>query len=464
MLTYDMESRGALSMYDYLYRCIRDDICKGKLKEGEKLPSKRTLAEHLGVSVITIENAYAQLAAEGYISPVEKRGYFICFTADEYHTETKNVKAADIEQKSDEEPFADFVSNSMRAEYFPFSVWAKLMRRALSESESVMLSADGTGGSILLRTAIADYLRRCRAMSVEPEQVIVGAGTEYLYNLLIQLLGRDKIYATEDPGYLKISQIYSLCGVGCERIEMDRDGILPERLDKCGAKVVHISPSHHYPTGTVTPAKRRGELIEWADKADGYIIEDDYDSEFRFSGRPIATMQSRDRFGRVIYINTFSKSLSPSLRISYMVLPQRLLSQFYKKLGVYSSTVPAIMQHTLAQFISEGWFERHISRMKNRYRVCRDIVISAIQKSRFADITQIEEADSGLHFILKLNTETPDSEIIKKAAANGIRLSCLNDHSTKPRKEYEHRLIINYSGVDPQSIADAVLRMEKAML
>lgn len=465
MLTYDMEARGTLSMYDYIYRCIREDIEGGVLKRDEKLPSKRSLAEHLGVSVITIENAYAQLAAEGYIRSQEKRGYFVCTAADVSPSD-KSTSARHQPQHECEKvpPFADFVSNSVRPEHFPFSVWARLMRKALSDSEGNMMTAHQTAGSFELRSAIAEYLHRCRAMEISPAQVILGAGTEYLYNLLIQLLGRDKIYAVEDPGYMKISQIYCLCGVACERIRLDEHGIPPRRLEECGAEIVHISPSHHYPTGTVTPAWRRLELIDWAEKAYGYIIEDDYDSEFRFSGRPIPTMQSRDRSGRVIYINTFSKSISPSLRISYMVLPERLLEQFQKRLGVYSCTVPMIMQRTLADFISGGWFERHISRMKTRYRSCRDSVIGAIKQSRFADICEIEEADSGLHFVLRLKTEMPDAEIIKKAGANGVRLSCLNDYSLVDREEYHHRFIINYSGVDTLKITEAVARMEKAFL
>ena len=254
--------------------------------------------------------------------------------------------------------YADFISGKNLNRNFPFTVWSKLLREVITEQSELLLTNPPPGGIMLLRQAIADHLYQFRGMRISPEQIIVGAGTEYLYGLIIQLLGRDKIFAMENPGYKKISQVYSSNNVKCQYIPLDNNGVSMDLLMKSNAHILHISPSHHYPTGLVTPVTRRHELLEWAcGSKERYIIEDDYDCEFRMVGKPIPTLQSIDNYGKVIYMNTFTKSLASTIRISYMVLPVSLINKFYDNLGFYSCTVSAFEQLTLYKFMSEGYFE-----------------------------------------------------------------------------------------------------------
>ena len=314
MLTYTFEKHSGVSLYEQLYRHIKEDILYGRLVAGEKLPSKRTLSSHLELSVITVKNAYEQLIAEGYIYSQEKRGYFVSRIDRPLHP----GKASTLPQREEEPTYElDLVTNSISAEYFPFTVWSKTMRQTILEQDTDLLQPPPFNGARSLRCAIADNLQQFRGMTVDPEQIVIGAGTEFLYYLLIQLLGRDRTYAVEDPGYGKIGRIYESNQVTLRRIALDEAGLSADALRQSGADVVHISPSHHYPTGIVMPIARRQELLRWADEQPGrYILEDDYDSEFRFVGRPIPTMFSTDRHERVIYLNTFSKTIAPSIRIS----------------------------------------------------------------------------------------------------------------------------------------------------
>lgn len=313
------------------------------------------------------------------------------------------------------------------------------------------------GGIAELRDAISQHLRQFRSMAVQPEQVIVGAGTEYLYSLLIQLLGYDKKYAVEAPGYQKLARIYESHHVACVHIPMDSNGISIPTLEALRADVAHISPSHHYPTGMVTPISRRYELLAWANQArERYILEDDYDSEFRLSGKPIPTLQSIDGGERVIYMNTFTKTLSPTIRISYMVLPPHLLQEFNQRLGFYACTVSSFEQYTLANFISQGHLERHINRMRTHYRALRDGLISSLRESVLGDRIEISNADSGLHFLLKVDTDLSDHELLQRAAKVGLGLSCLSQYDVPEHPGPQHILIVNYSGLSQEEIPTAV--------
>ena len=298
MLTYSFIKDNGVSLYEQLYRHMKADILSGKLAAGEKLPSKRALSGHLEVSVITVKNAYEQLMAEGYIYGIEKKGYYVNRIERPLQAA---ATACDIQAVKEPTWFLDFITNSISAEYFPFTTWAKLMRQTILEQDKALLHATPYNGAAALRSAIADYLHQFRGMTVAPEQIIIGAGTEYLYNMLLQLLGRDKVYAVEDPGYSKITKIYKSNGVALQRIGLDENGLSAVQLRQQQADVVHISPSHHYPTGIVMPITRRQELLRWASEGEGrYILEDDYDSEFRFVGRPIPTLFSVDKNERVI--------------------------------------------------------------------------------------------------------------------------------------------------------------------
>ena len=440
------------------------------------MPSKRSFAKNLGISVITVENSYAQLQAEGYIYSKPKSGFYVADISGMVEKRTvtpkeKVIKAGErtISRKAGMQKnnyIADFVTNHTKPENFPFSIRAKLMREVISAREDELMETSPSGGSMELRTAIAEYLRQFRNMTVEPEQIIIGAGTEYLYTLLIQLLGRDDIYAVEDPGYRKLSQIYESNGVEYRFIPMDYKGMIIPELEKSGAEVVHITPSHHFPTGIVSPVSRRYELIAWATDADNrYIIEDDYDSELRLEGKPIPTMQSMDVAEKVIYMNTFTKTLSSTIRISYMVLPPHLLQRFRDRLSFYSCTVSNFEQYTLAQFITQGYYERHINRMRNYYRKVRDELLSEIDNSSLRDKVEIMEEESGLHLLMKLNTDMPDSILLEQGRRNGLYLACLSQYySGSSGSDKQHTLIMNYTGIDRGIIKEAVRLLESTII
>ncbi|HAN20884.1 MAG: GntR family transcriptional regulator [Clostridiales bacterium GWF2_36_10] len=462
MLTYNIESRGSTPIYIYLYNCIKLDIENKTIKSNEKLPSKRNLAEHLKVSIMTVQNAYLQLLSEGYIYSREKSGYYAS-DLEWFNTtvSNKNVLVKQLNKNTDEY-YIDFCENSINIGNFPFSIWSKQMRDVLSERDSELLRKSPIEGVLKLRNAIAVFLHHFRGMLVLPEQIIIGAGTEYLYGLLVKLLGKDDIYAVEDPGYKKITQIYKKENVSCRHISLDKYGISVEELKKSDVNIVHISPSHHFPTGIVMPIKRRQELLNWAnEEINRYVIEDDYDSEFRFTGKLIPTMQSIDVQDKVIYINTFSKTISPAIRISYMVLPCSLAKKYKEELDFYSCTVSSFEQYTLAKFIENGYFERHINRMRKLYKLKRDLIIKVIRSSSLESKIDILEENSGLHLILKLETDMSDEEIVHQAKINNIKISCLSQYCYKQENAIKSMVIINYSGVDVAKVEPAIKTLSK---
>ena len=356
--------------------------------------------------------------------------------------------------------FLDLVTNSIDAEDFPFTVWARLMRQTILERGTGLLHSTPPQGAWALRRAIAAHLRQFRGMDAGAEQIIVGAGTEVLYTLLVQLFGRERIYGVEDPGYGKIARIYRSNGAAVAAIPLDDAGLSAEELRRSGADVVHISPSHHYPTGRVMPITRRQELLHWAqERPERIILEDDYDSEFRFVGRPIPTLFSIDGGEQVVYLNTFSKTIAPSIRISFMVLPRHLLADFQEKLGFYACTVSAFEQYTLASFLSGGYYEKHLSRMRKHYRQKRDAVIDAVRQSPLADRATITEEDAGLHFLLRLDGAPPDDVLRREAEIRGVRLAMLSDYYQQPEDAPQHVLVVNYTGIDIEKLPAALERL-----
>ena len=451
MLTYDLDQRDGLPLYEYLYRCIRSDILSGKLTAHQRLPSKRALAEHLRISVITVEGAYQQLEAEGYVYTQPKRGFFIC------PVETPLSPSAQPSIPAEPSPPVwnlDLSRNQADVSLFPTATWARLTRQVLAEDN--FLAPAPHQGLFSLRQAIAEDLRHSRGMAVLPEQIVVGAGAEYLYLLLAQLFGPNAVFAVEDPGYPKIRQVYQKHGAACIPVPMDRQGLVPDALAASGANVAHISPTHHYPTGIVTPIGRRQALLRWAEETGGFIIEDDYDSEFRFVGRPIPTLQSIDTSGRVVYMNTFSQTISPSMRVGFMVLPLRLLEQYRRELDFYACTVPVMDQHVLARFLSGGHFEQHLSRMRKEYRSRRTAVLDAFQTSPFSHRITIAEQGAGLHFLLRLDTSQTDDALRRKAEKLGVRLGFLSDYAAASVPDFSHTLVVNYAGLEPARLQETM--------
>ncbi len=464
MLTYTFENLHGQSMYAHLYQCIKEDILNGKLESEDKLPSKRTLAKNLGISLITVENAYAQLMIEGYIYSRPKRGYYVAKIMKQppLHQEVKQNSKLQLPQK---QAFS-FTSGNVPAETFPYNIWSRLLRQVLTAAnENTLLCDTSCGGIVQLRQAIAQHLYQFRGMQAEPEQIIIGAGTQVLYNLIVQLLGRNHIYALEDPGYPQLAAIYKANNVFCRYLPMDKNGVSREMLENSGADILHITPSHQFPTGIIMPASRRYELLHWAGQSSSrYIIEDDYDCEFRLYGRPIPTLQSSDTAEKVIYINTFSKTLAPTFRISYMVLPSHLTTLFYQKLGFYSCTVSNFEQFTLAKFIEGGYFERHLNRMRTYYRNKCDKLLQYLAKNTTAPYLTVEGENSGLHFLLHLDTQSSDTKLKQVAAIQGLEIKFLSDYYHEKINDNSHTLLMNYTGIEEKELYPALDKLFNALL
>ena len=484
MLTYTLQPNQKVPLYEQLTRCIKEDISGGVLSPGEKLPGKRSLARNLGISVVTVETAYQQLLAEGYITSEARRGFFVAdirsffpdapgqvydrlshgkgrksgkvnksVSGNKQITEKGTPESSIIDSRK---YLADFSANETSRENFPFTTWAKLSREELSEESSRLVKSSPGNGIPELREAIARHLWSFRGLNCNPENIVVGAGTEYLYSLLIQLLGFHKVYGIEDPGYRKLSRIYQSYGVNLLHIPLDRFGEGASALSETGADILHISPSHHFPTGRVMPIRERNEVLKWAAEREGrYIIEDDYDSEFRLVGRPIPALFKADPFGRVIYMNTFTKTLASTVRISYMVLPDGLMEQLNERLSFYSCTVSNFEQYTLTRFIMSGYFERHLNRMRNFYRTKRDRVIRILNESPLAQVMRIREEDAGLHFLLELSMSLSDAEFVRKASEKGVRISPLSAYYHNRENAPEHVFIVNYTSLSEEALPKA---------
>ena len=480
MITINFEGREKIPLWEWIYLSIKHQIENEILVSGEKLPSKRNLASHLGVSIITVQTAYQQLIDEGWIYSIEKKGFFVTdiknnkiissaikADADRITKKTSSSKT-EQESKGDEKILSDLTSNSVTEEKFPFSLWARIARKILNGQSHTLLERTSVFGTEQLRSSLAKYLSDFRGMSVDENQIVIGAGTESLYSMLAQFLGRNKIFAVENPGYPKVKKIFELNGVKTITVQTDGNGMCVEKLLKTKADVIHISPNHHFPTGSVMGIKRRLELLDWCEKKNGrFIIEDDYDSEFRFNGKPLPPLQYSDSTGSVIYVNTFSKILSPSFRISYMVLPKKIVDGFAKKIGIYSCPVPALDQLILADFIDGGHLEKHISRMRNIYRNLRNTLIQSIEKSSLSKNAEIFEENSGLHFLLEIKTEKTKSEIRKELLERKIKIAQLDDFylDAKNMEEKNGRtvLVVNYSALKKDEIPTLVSALEKVV-
>lgn len=362
MLTYAMDKRGNKTKTRYLYEMIRRDIRAGLLAPGERMPSKRALAAHLRISVLTVENTYLLLEEEGYLISRARSGFYVSdmppagAEAAEHSLTALPLLPEDVPPGPAEG----------RQSYLP--AMARIMRRILTEEPYVLEMRSPNMGCAVLRNAIAEYLLRFRGMTVLPERIVVGSGSEYLYGLIVQMLGREVIYGIETPSYPKIRQVYEVSGAEVELLPMGPDGIESRALDQSAAGVLHVTPFHSFPTDITATAEKRQEYLRWAAERDAILVEDDYASEFSFSKKPLETLFALDRSGRVIYMNTFSKSIAPSFRAGYMVLPERLMPVFEEKLSFYACTVPVLDQYLLARFIRDGSFERHLNRLRRDAR------------------------------------------------------------------------------------------------
>lgn len=532
MLTYELDRDGGRSLYEQLYLAVRRDIEDGVVAADQKLPSKRELARHLGVSVITVEAAYGQLAAEGYVSARERSGVYVNDVGASLR-ETRKAQKACGEGRRESKPLrspamtdavpydesggicemrdaaADFDRGKRRptdsgdgwtpascgakgprtseprapidltgrsggTRLFPYSAWARIQRKVLSDcDERTLLRAGQAQGSWELRRALADYLRGFRGIDVSPDQIVVGAGAQVLYPFIVQLLGRDRLFALETPGYRRLAQVYASNDVAIAPVPIDSDGISVLALAATGASVVHCMPSHQLPGGMVLPAPRRRELLRWAAEGEGpkrYIVEDDYDCEFRMAGRPIAPLRAIDSGGSVIYANTFTKTLGPALRMAYLVLPPHLATAFRERLGFYSCTAGATDQLTLARFIASGEFERHVNRLRTGYRKVQDALVAGLRAGKAATRLSLHQVGAGLHFLVEVQGAS-GPEAAERLRRQGVAVEPLEAFELRPARAFEPQLtyasnagvlVVNFSGLRLQDVAPVVEAFERA--
>ncbi len=463
MLTYNMSKRGEKPIYIYLYECIVDEIVSGCIPPGTQLPANSALAGHLNISRVSVMGAYDQLLTEGYIYAEERRGYFTG-NLENFRKQSERRELPELhEPEQEQSPAIDFKANRISLEMFPSKRWEQCMRQALSLSDDSMLHPVPYCGMLVLRRAIADYLLQHKGMRVSPAQIVIGAGTEYLYSRLLHLFPSDSVLALENPGYNKFQKISTSYGRKCVFIPIDEKGIPVQKLERSGADIVHISPANHFPTGIVTPVSRRVELFRWANRArERYIIEDDYDSEFRHTGNYIPPMYSLDINNKVIYINSFSKTLVPSIRISYMVLPPKLMQRYADTLSFYTCTASSFEQYALSKFLADGFFERHLNRLRKYYREQRTRVLDAVNASPLARIGQVWEEKAGTHFLIHLRSELSEEEIRKRGLSHGLQLSFLSDfYSDRVPTKSRNTLVFNYAGITPEQIEPILRHLEQ---
>jgi GntR family transcriptional regulator / MocR family aminotransferase len=450
-------------IYVELYEQFKSMIVEGKYEENQKLPSKRKLSADLKISPITVEAAYQQLIAEGYVYSVEKSGYFVSKRV-EVVLGAKESKI-DIEynhQEKKDDYLYEFNTNVVDTSLFPNSTWAKLSREVLSENHHEMLNITHPEGMRELRVEIARYLELYRGMHVDPSQIIIGSGSSSLIGLIVEILGRKECYAMENPGYSKIYHLFKGNDVHLALIGLDDLGIRVNELIESNASIVHITPSHQFPTGVVMPIQRRNELLNWANEKDNrFIIEDDYDSEFRFQGKPIPALQGLDYNDKVIYMNTFTKTLAPSFRMGYMVLPRKLLSIYNKIKGYHGCTVPNFEQYIMYKFMKGGYFERHVNRMKNHYRQKIELIMKIVEKH---PKIKLKGYESGLHFLMEVDSSISEEDMVLYAMKNKIKVSGLTSYLQENFGNLNKALVIGYSGIEIEKLEQAMNLLIQSVL
>lgn len=450
-------------LYVQLYEYIKHEIEIGTIKPDTKLPSKRKLANYLGISQNTIQTSYEQLCSEGYVESRPRVGMFVTRLEDNllYAQSLKGKNDINVKPRNDFEYLIDFNSGNVDLESFPYTIWRKLTAQCLYSDESKLLLVGDSQGEEDLRGEISKYLFQSRNVRCIPEQIIIGAGIQYLMILLCMMLGKEYKYAIENPGYNKISNIFRDQGIDFDPIPIDENGICVDDLRKSSARVVYVTPSHQFPYGMVMPISRRLELLKWCEEKDGYIIEDDYDSEFRYKGKPFPSLQGLDSNGKVIYIGTFSKSLIPSLRMSYLVLPMKLVEKYQEYFKVYKQTISRLHQNTLYKFMREGYFSSHINKMRTLYRKKHAVLISAINR-HMNEKVEIIGAKSGLHILLKVKNGMTEEELIQTAHNMKIKIYPTSIHYDGCATNEFPMVLLGFGGVKEIEIEKGIQILKNA--
>ncbi|WP_230399726.1 MocR-like pyridoxine biosynthesis transcription factor PdxR [Novisyntrophococcus fermenticellae] len=420
-LLISLEHNGGIPLYEQIYQYIKTEIADGKIIAGEKLPSSRALSRQLSVSRSTVDLAYEQLESEGYLESRPCIGHFACDIEGFVQVEPNKGKTSQAPKRRREGYSIDFAVNGIDPGGFPQNIWRKISRQVLSDEDAGMFQLGDSQGEWKLREAIASYLHHARGVEAVAEQIVVGAGNDYLLMLLSMLLGKSSKIAMENPSYDNAWRCFRSLGHEVVSIPLDEAGMKPSELEESGARIAYVMPSHQFPMGMVMPLKRRLQLLAWAKRQSGrYLIEDDYDSEFRYIGKPIPALQGYDQHETVIYIGTFSKAIAPSIRISYMVLPATLLQQ-YRELGSnFSVTISKVDQKIIEIFLREGYFERHLNRMRALYKGKHDLILKNLKD--MTSICQVFGENAGVHLLLKLKNGMTEEEACRLAKEAGIKV------------------------------------------
>lgn len=462
MLSCNLNREVQTPLYEQLYTFIKDEIMEGRISYGTKLPSKRKLSEFLKISQNTVEKAYEQLVAEGYVDGKARKGYYVLAYEDmEYVPVASRIP---LPQKK-EEPAAlfNFHPSQIDTESFPFATWRKYAKNMIDLDNQELLLMGDKQGEYILREEIANYLYQARGVHCSPDDIIIGAGIEILLQQLILLFGSEATYGVEDPGYHVISRILQNYPNEVHPLQVDEKGVKVETLEGKAIDIVYVTPSHHFPYGSVLSANRRIKLLNWASSVrERYIIEDDYDSEFRYSGKSIPSLQSMDQMGKVIYLGTFSKSLIPSLRISYMVLPKALMVRYQKDLSFFQCSVSRIDQHILATFMKEGDFEKHLNRMRKIYRRKMEMTMELLKPHQ--DKIKVIGDVSGFHVVLELNSELTEEEVMRKAKNARLKIYPLSNYQMEKSHTTRPRIILGFAGIPEERLEEAITLLLESLL
>ena len=451
-LTINLKQDIKTPLYEQIYQYIKTDIQNGKIPKGEKLPSTRALSKYLEVSRSTVELAYEQLLSEGYIESEPYRGYFVAEIEDLYHLAKGNKKemTSRMEKKSYQ---YDFTPNGVDLNSFPYNTWRKLSKDILMDDRTELFRSGDAQGEYGFRNAICNYLYQARGVNCTPEQIIVGAGNDYILMLLSMIIGEKHTIAFEDPTYKQAYRMAKGLGYETVPVSMDKSGMQVTELEKTNADIAYVTPSHQYPTGVVMPVGRRMELLKWAYKQEGrYIVEDDYDSEFRYKGKPIPALQGYDGQEKVIYLGTFSKSIAPAIRLSYMVLPKPLMEIYKEKTGFVHTTVSKVDQLIVQRMIEEGHYERHLNKTRAMYKNRHDVLIEELKS--LSDICQISGEHAGVHLLLTFSNGMTEEELIRRAEEKNIRIYGLSDYCIQ-KKEENTTILLGYANLSEEQIREA---------
>lgn len=459
-LLIELSTKNKKPLYEQIYEHVKSEIQTGKIPCHEKLPSTRALAKNLQISRSTVDLAYEQLLSEGFIESIPCKGYFVCQIEGLYHIFSHQViNEYEVEQKT-ERILYDFTPNGIDLDNFPYNTWRKITKNTLMEDKRKLFQLGSPLGEPALRATISKYLHQARGVNCSSDQIILGAGNDYLLMVLSQILGTNHIIAMENPTYKQAYQTFRNLKYKVNCIKLDKNGMNIEELESTDSNIVYVMPSHQFPLGIVMPIKRRMELLNWAYKEENrYIIEDDYDSEFRYKGKPIPCLQGYDLNDKVIYMGTFSKSIAPAIRVSYMVLPKKLIQCYYNS-GFYASTVSRIDQAILDNFINEGYYERHLNKMRGIYKNKHDLLLSELKN--IENIISITGENAGVHVLINFPKYFEEKVLIEKAKEQSVKVYGLSKYYIEEEKSEATTILLGYASLPEEDIKDAMNRLDKA--